>query len=443
MERILLKDLNDNIDKEVLIKGRVIVRRDHGKLIFFDLSDRSGTVQMVALPNNEGVIEKAEKIKQEYVLEVKGKVNARPERMVKTDQLNGNLEIEILSIEILAEAEEMPFDMDADLNLDTDLDFRPLTLRIEKETAVFKVQSVIVEAYREALMKEDFTEFQAPKIVGDDAEGGANIFKLEYLKNQDAYLATSPQFYKQILVGVFERCFCIGNVFRAEKHATTRHINEYTSMDAEMGFITDHHDVMNMETKVLHLILNRLKERCEKEFSILGAEFPKLPEAIPYMKLREAQELITKETGESCIGEPDLEPAHERWLCEYSLRELGSDFIFITHYPVSKRPMYTYEDENDKGFTKSFDLLFRGVEITTGGQRVHNYKELIQKIKDKGLNPEAFSFYLQAFKYGMPPHGGWGMGLERLTQKFLGLQNLREATLFPRDINRIDTRLSK
>lgn len=443
MERTLLKDLHEHIEKEVTIQGRIIVRRDHGKLIFFDLSDRSGVVQMVALPEHDGVVDSASKVRQEFVLEVKGKVNKRPERMVKADQANGDLEIEILSINILAEAEEMPFDMDADLNLDTNLDFRPLTLRSEKEKAIFKVQAVIVEAYREALNKEDFTEFQAPKIVGDDAEGGANIFKIEYLKNQDAYLATSPQFYKQILVGVFERCYSVGNVFRAEKHATTRHTNEYTSMDAEMGFITDHHDVMNMETKVMHNIVNRLKEKCEAEFATLGATFPKLPETIPFMKLSEAQELITKETGESCVGEPDLEPAHERWLCEYAEKELDSDFIFITHYPVSKRPMYTYEDEKDPGFTKSFDLLFRGVEITSGGQRVHDYKTLVQKIKDKGLNPESFSFYLQAFKYGIAPHGGWGIGLERLTQKFLGLQNIREATLFPRDINRIDTRLSK
>ena len=161
------------------------------------------------------------------------------------------------------------------------------------------------------------------------------------------------------------------------------------------------------------------------------------------MTLKEAQELITKETGEDCVGEPDLEPAHERWLCEYATEKLGSEFVFITHYPVSKRPMYTYEDENNPGFWKSFDLLFRGLEITTGGQRIHDHDVLVEKIKGKGLDPENFSFYLQSFKYGMPPHGGLGMGLERLTARMLNITNVKEATAFPRDINRIDVLLSK
>lgn len=442
MERILIGDLKSHTGEEVTVRGTVDIRRDHGKLVFLDIRDRSGVVQMVGLPNHEGVVETASKLRVQSTVEITGKVNLRPEKMVQKDQPNGDIEIEILSITILSLAQELPFDLDDDLNIDTRLDYRPLTLRTKRDRAIFKVQSTIVSAYREALDQEDFVEFQAPKIVGDDAEGGANVFKVEYLKGQDAYLATSPQFYKQIMVGVFERGYCVGNVFRAEKHATTRHINEYTSLDAEFGFIDDHHDIMNMETKVIHHILKRLEETCSEEFKTLEANLPKIPKEIPYMKLKEAQELISKETGENCVGEPDLEPAHERWLCEYAAENLNSDFIFITHYPVSKRPMYTYEDENDPGFTKSFDLLFRGVEITTGGQRVHEYEQLIQKIKDKGLDPEAFSFYLQAFKYGMPPHGGWGMGLERLTQKLLGFTNLRETTLFPRDINRIDTRLS-
>ncbi|MCD5384566.1 MAG: aspartate--tRNA(Asn) ligase, partial [Candidatus Pacebacteria bacterium] len=208
-------------------------------------------------------------------------------------------------------------------------------------------------------------------------------------------------------------------------------------------FIDDHRDVMDMLTKVIKSMVTEVEQSHGDTLKDFGVDIPLVPSEIPFMKLSEAQEVIKKETGEDCIGEPDLEPSHERFLCEYANKELKSDFIFITHYPVSKRPFYTYEDENDKGFTKSFDLLFRGVEIVSGGQRVHNYAELIEKITAKGLDPKAFEFYLQAFKYGMPPHGGIGMGLERLTEKFLGIGNVREASLFPRDMNRIDALLSK
>ena len=209
----------------------------------------------------------------------------------------------------------------------------------------------------------------------------------------------------------------------------------------EMGFIKDHTDLMQLETRLMRFICNALQTDCASEFELLGANVPNAPESFPTMKLREAQELIFKETGKDKRNEPDLEPEDERWLCEWSAKQHESDFIFVTHYPVAKRPMYTMEDAEDPGFTKSFDLLFRGVEITTGGQRRHEYQNLIDGIRMKGLEPERFSYYLQAFKYGMPPHGGWGMGLERLTAKFLGIKSVKEATLFPRDINRIDTRL--
>ncbi|MBU4480352.1 aspartate--tRNA(Asn) ligase [Patescibacteria group bacterium] len=441
MQRVYIKDLKDYIGKEVTIAGWVDVRRDHGKLIFIDLRDMSGKVQMVALPNHEEAHKIANNVRNEWVVEIKGQVNERPERM-KKEGLNGELEVEILETRVLSEAKELPFEKDTELNLDTYLDYLPLTLRTEEKKAVFKVQTVIVQAFRDFLIQENFTEFQAPKIIGADAEGGAGVFELEYFENK-AFLATSPQFYKQIMVGVFEKVFSVGNVFRAEKHNTTRHINEYTSLDFEMGFIEDHHDMMETENKMLKFTVERLKEKCQAEFNLLNAEIPKVPEKIPFMKLKEAQEIIKKEFGEDCVGEPDLEPQHERWLCEYAKKEFNSDFIFVTHYPVEKRPMYTYEDEEDPGFTKSFDLLFRGVEITTGGQRIHNYDKLVSAIKKKGLDPEKFSFYLQAFKYGIPPHGGIGMGLERLTAKFLGIKNIKEATLFPREINRIDTLLNK
>jgi nondiscriminating aspartyl-tRNA synthetase len=443
MTRTYIREVASEVGKEVTITAWVDIRRDHGKLIFIDLRDATGILQSVVLPNHGEAQEVAKTVRPEWVVLVTGVVNKRPEKMVKEGVLNGGVELEVTAMEVISPAEELPFALDAELNIDTELDYRPLTLRTKRNHAIFTVQAEIVRGYRDALIKRKFTEFQAPKLVGDDAEGGGNVFKVEYFHNHHAYLATSPQLYKQIMVGVYEKVFSVGNVFRAEKHSTTRHLNEYTSLDAEFGFIVDHTDVMRELSVVMRSIVAHVKEVCVDELPLLNVDLPSIPEEIPSMKLREAQVLISKKTGEDCTNEPDLEPAHERWLSEYALKEFGSDFIFITHYPVEKRPFYTYEDEADPGFTKSFDLLFRGVEITTGGQRVHQYNSLVEKIKAKGLNPEQFSFYLQVFKYGMPPHGGWGMGLERLTQKFLNLQSIKEATLFPREINRIDTLLSE
>jgi nondiscriminating aspartyl-tRNA synthetase len=441
MERTYIGDLNAHIGESVLIKGWVSVRRDQGKMIFFDFRDMSGTTQGVVLPAS-AAMEAAKESRTEYVVAVEGIVNKRPEKNVQTDKPNGDIELQIEEIEIISIPHELPFELDADVNIDTYLDYLPFTLRSDRARAVFKVQAEIAKAYRAFLNSDGFTEFQAPKLIGDDAEGSGEVFEVAYLYDKKAHLATSPQLYKQIMVGVFERVFSVGNVFRAEKHATTRHLNEYTSMDAEMGFIKDHTDIMTLETRLMHAITEHLRKTVLAEFTLLGAVIPAVPETIPRMKLREAQELIFKETGKDSRTEPDLEPEDERWLCEWSKREHDSDFVFVTHYPVSKRPFYTYEDESDPGFTKSFDLLFRGLEITTGGQRRHDYENLIEGAKMKDLDPKNFSYYLQAFKYGMPPHGGWGMGLERLTAKFLNLHNVKEATLFPRDINRIDIRLS-
>lgn len=445
MQRTLISNLKEQSGQEVVIHGWVDVARNQGKVAFFDFRDRSGKVQGVVFGKPE-VLEIAKTLKPEWVVAVTGIVKERDEKQVNEKIQNGDIELEITNIEILSEADTLPFELDTDITLETNLDNRPYTLRRARERAIFKVQDEIMYAYRDFLRQEDFVEVQSPKLVGDDAEGGGNVFKLEYFKGRDAYLATSPQLYKQIMVGVFERVFTTGNVFRAEKHATTRHLNEYTSIDAEFGFITDHEDIMRMETKLMRHIVSHLAEHCQAEFAALEAELPLVPtegDTFPHMKLREAQELIKEKTGADKTNEPDLEPEDERWLCEYAREELGSDFIFITHYPTSKRPFYTYEDENDPGFTKSFDLLFRGVEITTGGQRVHDPEQLVKQASAKGLNPENFAFYLQAFRSGMPPHGGWGMGLERLTQKFLELDSVKEATLFPRDINRIDMLLSR
>lgn len=444
-ERILITDLNNHKEQEVTIQGIVHVLRDQGKVVFFDFRDRTGIIQGVVFGKPD-VLEVAKTLRPESAVTITGIVHARPEKMVNANVQNGDIELEITGIEVLALAEALPFDLDGEINLDTLLDYRPITLRRKREKAIFKVQSEIVHAYGTFLRSQGFTEFQAPKLVGGDAEGGAEVFKVDYFNDTRAFLATSPQLYKQIMVGVFERVFTFATAFRAEKSATTRHLSEYTSLDMEMGFITDHTDIMRMETALMRFIAQHLSTTVSDELAILGMELPMVGDAtstiFPHMKLREAQALIKEKTGVDKTKEPDLEPEDERWLCEYACDELGSDFIFITHYPVSKRPFYTHEDEDDRGFTKSFDLLFRGVEITTGGQRVHDATLLQEKIVGKGLNPENFGFYLQIFKAGMPPHGGWGMGLERLTAKFCGVHNVKEATLFPRDINRIDTLLS-
>jgi nondiscriminating aspartyl-tRNA synthetase len=442
MERVLTKDLREHIGKEVTVSGWVETRRDHGKLIFIDLRDRSGEVQMVALPNHEEAHGNAQSVRAEWVIAARGIVNERPEKM-RTETPNGDIEIELIDLTVLAPADELPFDKDAELNLDTLLDYRPLTIRRKREQAIFKVQHEIVRGYREALTAEGFYEFEAPKLVGGDAEGGAAAFPVEYLYEKTAYLATSPQLHKQIMVGALERVFAVGNVFRGEKHATTRHLSEYTSLDAEMGFIENHTDVMRALTKALSNLVRGLKERGAREFEMLGAEIPDVPEAVPFLKLRAAQKLLSDALGEDVTGEKDLAPEHERWLSQWAKKEHNSEFVFITHFPIEKTAFYAYEDPDDPGYTRYFDLLFRGVEIASGGQRVHDYETLKKRIALKGLEPEKFSFYLQAFKWGMPPHGGWGMGLERLTQKMLNLENIKEATLFPRDINRIDIRLSE
>lgn len=442
MERTLISDLREHVGEEVQINAIVDVARQQGKMAFFDFRDRSGLIQGVVFGKPE-VLEVAKAVAQEYALAVTGLVNRRPEKMVNDKVQNGDIELEITSIEILNTSEPMPFDLDTELNIDTLLDYRPLTLRRPHERAIFKVQHEIVDAYRDFLNSEDFTEFQAPKLVGGDAEGGAEVFKVKYFKGVDASLATSPQLYKQIMVGVFERVFTIGQTFRAEKSATTRHLSEISMLDLEMSFIKDHTDVIAMVTKLLRAITDRVHTNCAKELELLGIEKALAPEAFPVMTLREAQELIKKETGIDKTREPDLEPEDERFLCEYANKNLGSDFVFVTHFPTKKRPFYTHVDPEQPEYTRSFDLLFRGLEMCSGGQRVHKYDELITRLKDKGLDPEKFEFYLQAFKYGIPPHGGIGMGLERLTAKFCGVGNVKEATLFPRDINRIDTLTSK
>ncbi len=440
MERTLIEDLHGHVGKEVTVAGWVDVRRDHGKLVFIDLRDRSGTVQMVA---HTSTVPEAASLRSEWVIEVKGKVNKRPEKMVNKDIPTGDIELEVLHMAVLSQAHELPFEKDTEVNLDTLLDYRPLTLRSERVRDIFAVQATIMQAYRQSLINQGFMEFQAPALVGGDAEGGAAVFKVKYFNDKTAFLATSPQLYKEIMVGAYERSFTIAKIFRAEKSATTRHLSELTQMDFEMGFIEDHRDVMAALEKTVRDSVREVVSKHPGVFTKFNTSAPAVEKAFPILTLKEAHQIIEKEFGTATAGEQDMTPEHERQICEWALKEKGSDFVFITHFPTEVRAFYTYEHASEAPHSRGFDLLFRGLEINSGSQRIHDYDEMVKRIKNRGMDPEKFSFYLQAFKYGMPPHGGCSTGLERFTMKMLDLPNVKEAVPFPRDMNRIDTLLSE
>lgn len=436
MERTLNKDLPAKVGERAEIAGWVSVRRDHGKLIFLDVRDRSGIVQVVVTPKAEAALEVAKELRAQWVVRIEGEVKARPEAM-RGEGVCGGIELAADDIEILSRAQELPFEVDTEVNIDTHFDYLPLTLRAERSRDIFTMQASIVEAYRQALRSREFTEFQAPALVGGDAEGGAAVFRVEYYNDTSAFLATSPQFYKQIMIGPFERAFTIAKIFRAEKSATTRHLSELTQMDFELGFIKDHVDVMRVLEAVVKDVAHTVTDKHADIFERFGVAWPLLPERFPILTLREAQKILGVEEA------PDMEPEHERQICEWAATEHKSDFVFVTHFPTKKRAFYTYEDPEEAPLSRGFDLLFRGLEINSGSQRIHDYDELVKRIEERGMDPEKFSFYLQAFKYGMPPHGGCSTGLERFTARILELPNVKEASAFPRDMTRIDMRLSQ
>ncbi len=432
MKRVFSSEIAAHIGKEVTIEGWVHKLRKLGAISFLVLRDRNGLVQAIIDAGAEN--DKLKELTTETVVAVTGKV-------VAEERAPHGAELHVEKVEIISPVtEDVPVNLnkkDLNVNLDTLFDYRPLTLRAPAQRAIFKVQGVILAAFREFLATESFTEINTPKIVEAGLEtGGAEMFEFKYF-GKKAYLSQSPQMYKQIMVGVFERVFETSFIYRAEKHSTSRHLNEYLSMDLEMGFIESWTEIMDLEERLLAHVIKKLHDSCEKEFELLGATIPAVPKQIPRLKLSEVQEILEKEYKQKCIGEPDLEPAHERLICEYATEKLGSEFVFVTHYPVSKRPFYTMADPESPEETLSFDLLFRGVEITTGGQRLHLYEAYLEKMKKRKMNPADFADYLSVFKYGMPPHGGLALGCERLTAKMLGLDNAKEASMFPRDINRL------
>ena len=427
-------DFKNHADKVVSIRGYIHRIREMTGFSFVIIRTERDTIQCVYAPEFSDY-RWDDKLCEEACVRVFGKV-------VVSQDAKGNdrYELQIHNIEILSlPAEMLPIVINKkgldNVQLNTVLDLRPVSMRNPKERAIFKIQEGIARGFREFLMKNGFTEIHSPKINYAGAEGGTNVFKLDYFDKQ-VYLAQSPQLYKQALVGVFGRVFEIAPVFRAEHHDTSRHLNEYTSMDLEMGFINGFEDIMNMETGVLKYIMNLLKTEYAEEIELLKVDVPEI-DKIPTMKFMEAKELLMKKFNYKPSDMKDFDPEEESLLGKYAKKELNSDFIFITHYPSRKRPFYTMDDPADPEYTLSFDLLFRGLEITSGGQRVHDYHEQVEKMKKLGTNPEDFETYLMFHKYGAPPHGGLGIGLERLTMHLLGFKNVREATMFPRDINRV------
>jgi len=423
IERQLAAEISAKTGAQSRVAGWVQARRDLGGISFLIIRDRSGIVQCVfenwpsALPAPESVVI------------IEGSVTP-------AQQAPGGHEIRAKSIEVLqAVTGATPIEVAKEDRAlpDTRLDHRALSLRGLEQRAILRVQAALVTGFRTALTSHGFTEISTPKIVAGNAEGGANVFTFDYF-NQPASLTQSPQLYKQIMVGAYERVFETGPVYRAEQHSTTRHLNEYLSLDFEMGFITSSEDVMDMQTEVLRTMLATAKERCPAELTLLGTRQAAVPERIPRLALATATQVLLDRYGYENRG-ADLDPEGERLLSRYAHEELGSEWLYVTHWPASIRPFYAYRTPD--GLTDSFDLLFRGLEVTTGGRREQDPARLRARLAERGLPEATFSGYLEAFDYGLPPHGGLAIGAERLTARLLDLTNIRFARAFPRDRNRL------
>ena len=419
------------LNQKVVLEGAVHSIRNMGDVAFVILRRREGLFQTVV--ENEKANLSIHDLKEAMTLRVKGILH-------EEERAPHGREVRVQEIEILSSpAEPMPLAIDKwklNTSLEAKLNLRPIALRNIQERSKFKIQEALVRAFRDFLYEQGFTEIHTPKSGARGAEGGANLFKFSYF-HKPAVLAQSPQFYKQMMVGVFDRVFETGPVFRAEKHNTKRHLNEYTSLDFEMGYIDGFEDIMGMETGFLQYAMELLKKDYSKELQILKIQLPKVDQ-IPAVRFDKAKELVSEKYNRKIRNPYDLEPEEEALIGRYFKEEYDADFVFVTHYPSKKRPFYAMDDPQDDKFTLSFDLLFHGLEVTTGGQRIHDYNQLKAKIAARDMEEEGMEQYLDTFKHGMPPHGGLGIGLERLTMQLLGEENVREACLFPRDLNRLE-----
>ena len=424
-------DLIKSIEETIFIHGSIYKIRIMSNFSFVLLRTKRDIIQCIYSKDFSKF--PLEELKENMNVIIEGHV-------IKEERSKVGYEVRIIDFKKLSESnEEYPVvinNKEVDVSLNNLLNYRVITLKNPKERAIFKIQEGICKGVREFLNENNFTEIHSPKIVFSGAEGGANIFKLDYF-GKEAYLTQSPQFYKQMMVGVFERVYEIAPVFRAEKHDTNRHVNEYTSVDLEIGFIESFYDIMEIETKMLKYTFDLLKKQYPNEIKLLNVNIPNFNE-IPCIKFLEAKDLISKTYNRPITDFYDFEPEEEKLLCDIIKKETESEFVFVTHYLSEKRPFYAKDSEENKELTNSFDLLFRGIEVTTGGQRIHDYEEQVLKMKEKGMNVELFESFLMAHKYGLPPHGGLGLGLERLTMMLLGFNNVRRTTLFPRDTIRLE-----
>ena len=418
-------------DSRLIVEGAVHSVRDMGDIAFIILRKRDGLVQTVWEEGKTN--QELSQIRQGDFIRIEGTVK-------NEERAPHGKEIRLENIQHLTKASgPLPLAIDKwklNTSLEAKLDRRSLSLRNVRERARFRIQEGIVRGFRDYLYSQGFTEIHTPKIGAKSAEGGANLFKLSYF-HRPAVLQQSPQLYKQMMVGVFDRVFETGPVFRAEKHNTRRHLNEYPSLDFEMGYIHSFMDICEMETGFLQYMMALLEKEYSKELKLLGVKLPDVSK-IPYVRFDEAKRLVSEKYNRKIRNPFDLEPEEEELIGRYFKEEYDADFVFVTHYPSKKRPFYAMDDPEDERYTLSFDLLYKGLEITTGGQRIHDYEKLLEKIEKKGMTTEGLEQYLDAFRFGMPPHGGLGIGLERLTMQILGEDNVREACLFPRDMSRLE-----
>lgn len=434
MDRVLAKELLTRVDQLVVLRGWMNSFRSMGKLGFLILRDRSGFAQIVV--HDKEMAKLLSRLQPGSILRVEGKP-------VKSQQAGLGVEVIEPTITIEVEITQPPPLEYAKPDIPSDLEFildhRSIALRNRKLQAVFKIQAELIHAFRLYMHDVvDAVEYFAPNIIGASSEGGAEFFNVDYF-GYTATLAQSSQLYKQIMVGVNERVFALMPFFRAEPSHTPRHLSEGKQMEFEMGFFDHWHDVLDIQEGCIKAIVKHLNSACKKELEVLETELVQCPEdvLIPRVTFKEALEIYYQRSGKDERSEPDLSPAAERELCKYAREEKGIDLIFIVDWKREKRPFYSFPNEEYAELTNTFDLLCAGTEITSGGQRRHTYDSMVEGIKEKGMDPESFADYLTIFKGGMPPHGGFGMGLERLTMTLLGLKNIREASLFPSDPKRI------
>jgi nondiscriminating aspartyl-tRNA synthetase len=431
MQRTYSNELTAHVGERIRLAGWLHHQRRLSQRTFLLLRDVSGIAQVVV--EDGPTIEGLSLLSRESVLEIEGHV-------VRNEQAPGGVEVQRPTVEVISASIEPPaIDLhrpELKARLATILDHAAIALRHPRQRAIFQIAAASVAGFRATLDARGFVEIQTPKIVGASSEGGAALFNVDYF-GRPAYLAQSPQIYKQMMVGVFERVYETAPAFRAEPHDTPRHLAEFVSLDAEVGFIQDHHTVMRFARDAIAGMLSSIAERAAEAVKLLDARLPSVPDAVPVLHFADVQRMIEADTGEVVVGEPDLAPSHERWIGNWASLKYGSDFVFVEGYPMSKRPFYTHPDPDRKTFSNSFDLLFRGVEVMTGGQRLHRYDEYIAALADREIESGPLTAYLEAFRTGMPPHGGFAIGLERWTAQLVGLPNAREATLFPRDLHRL------